>query len=59
MKKSSQKQIEHFKACRVEVHTKSSSSWVKKDSSVSRFDGMSKDLERVPPLHIPGYKTRG
>jgi hypothetical protein len=32
---------------------------VKKEASSSRFSGMSKDLERVPPLYIPGYKSRG
>lgn len=35
------------------------SSWVKKEASSGRFTGMSKDLERVPPLYIPGYKSRG
>ena len=25
----------------------------------SRFTNMSHDLERIQPLHIPGYKTRG
>ena len=57
MRKSSQKQTEHGKLLSQVVSTKNS--WVKKDSSVNRFVGMSKDLERVPPLHIPGYKTRG
>ncbi|KHJ37001.1 hypothetical protein PBAC_28460 [Pedobacter glucosidilyticus] len=36
-----------------------SSSWAKKEISTSRFKGMSEDLEIVPPLHIPGYKSRG
>ena len=57
MRKSSQKQIEHGKLLSQVVSTKNS--WIKKDSCVNRFVGMSKDLERVPPLHIPGYKTRG
>ncbi|WP_155978046.1 hypothetical protein [Pedobacter glucosidilyticus] len=35
------------------------SSWVKKEAYSGRFTGMSKDLESVPPLYIPGYKSRG
>ena len=35
------------------------SSFEKKEIATNRFSGMSKDLERVPPLHIPGYKSRG
>lgn len=36
-----------------------SASWEKNESSSNRFAGMSKDLERVPSLHFPGYKSRG
>ena len=59
MKKSSQKLIKHVKTSCVEIHAKNCISADKYNSTVSRFYGMSKDLERVPPLHIPGYKTRG
>lgn len=36
-----------------------SSLWETKETCLNRFTGLSKDLERVPSLHIPGYKSRG
>jgi hypothetical protein len=33
--------------------------WVVRSSETGRFTGMSKKTERVTPVIIPGYKTRG
>jgi len=33
--------------------------WVVKTAVTGRFDGMAKTSERLNPVIIPGYKTRG
>lgn len=63
MKRFSQKPTDCISTSREPQRNQSvsakSPSWKKKDTSSDRFKGMSKDLELVPPLYIPGYKSRG
>ncbi|MND96304.1 hypothetical protein D3C87_880590 [compost metagenome] len=55
MKTSLQKQTKH----EVKVTHRVPKTTHAATSDKNRFKGMSKDLEKVEPLYIPGYKIRG
>lgn len=58
MKVSSLKQIDRKKADK-QRPVSFSSKEVKRDAQTGRFVGMHKNLEKVEPVFIPGYKQRG
>lgn|GEM_PF-759598 len=58
MKASSLKQTDRKKADKKRP-VSSSSKEVKRDAHTGRFAGMHKNLEKVEPVFIPGYRLRG
>ena len=58
MKASSLKQTDEKKTDK-KGPVSSSSKEVKRDAHTGRFVGMHKNLEKVEPVFIPGYKLRG